>query len=73
MRLRTWSSAVVLALVSVLVPGVAAQAAPARAAGPQPLVRLASGREFDVVAAGHEWAVNGVPELSQWYGEVAET
>ena len=39
----------------------------------QPLVRLASGREFDVVAAGHEWAVNGVPELSQWYGEVAET
>ncbi|CAM5578393.1 hypothetical protein SVIRM249S_05473 [Streptomyces viridochromogenes] len=39
----------------------------------QPVVRLASGREFDVVAAGHEWAVNGVPELSQWYGEVAET
>ncbi|MFE0917284.1 SGNH/GDSL hydrolase family protein [Streptomyces nigra] len=40
MRLRTWSSAVVLALVTVLVPGVAAQAAPARAAGPQPLERL---------------------------------
>ncbi|MFE5186420.1 DUF6278 family protein [Streptomyces sp. NPDC056628] len=39
----------------------------------QPVVRLASGREFDVVAAGHEWAVNGVPELSQCYGEVAET
>ena len=38
----------------------------------QPLVRLASGREFDVVAAGHEWAVNGVPELSQWYAQVAE-
>ncbi|MEU6530219.1 DUF6278 family protein [Streptomyces sp. NPDC046928] len=39
----------------------------------QPVVRLASGREFDVVAAGHEWAGNGVPELSQWYGEAAET
>ncbi|MCX4766120.1 DUF6278 family protein [Streptomyces sp. NBC_01275] len=40
--------------------------------GGQPVVRLASGREFDVVTAGHEWAANGVPELSQLYGEVAE-
>ncbi|MER6345912.1 DUF6278 family protein [Streptomyces sp. NPDC001595] len=37
----------------------------------QPVVLLASGREVDVVAAGQEWAVNGVPELSQWYAEVA--
>ncbi|MGW0815822.1 DUF6278 family protein [Streptomyces viridiviolaceus] len=36
------------------------------------VVRLASGREFDVVAAGHEWAAAGVPELSQLYAEVAE-
>ncbi|MFE9612940.1 DUF6278 family protein [Streptomyces sp. NPDC006012] len=40
--------------------------------GGQPVVRLASGREFDVVADGQEWAANGVPELSQLYGEVAE-
>ncbi|WP_367319942.1 DUF6278 family protein [Streptomyces sp. HUAS ZL42] len=38
----------------------------------QPIVRLASGREFDVVASGHEWAVSGAPELSQRYAEVAE-
>ncbi|NUP20192.1 MAG: hypothetical protein HOZ81_29720 [Streptomyces sp.] len=38
----------------------------------QPVVRLASGREFDVVTAGREWAANGVPELSQLYAEVAE-
>lgn len=38
----------------------------------QPVVRLASGREFDVVASGHAWAADGVPELSQLYGEVAE-
>ncbi|WP_432192262.1 DUF6278 family protein [Streptomyces sp. bgisy027] len=38
----------------------------------QPVVRLASGREFDVVASGREWAVSGVPELSQLYAEVAE-
>ncbi|KUO12951.1 DUF6278 family protein [Streptomyces sp. DSM 15324] len=38
----------------------------------QPVVRLTSGREFDVVECGHEWAANGVPELSQLYGEVAE-
>ncbi|MFF4837388.1 DUF6278 family protein [Streptomyces sp. NPDC001315] len=40
--------------------------------GGQPVVRLASGREFDVVTAGHEWAASGVPELSQLYAEVAE-
>lgn len=39
----------------------------------QPVVRLASGREFDVVASGHEWAASGAPELSQLYAEVAET
>lgn len=38
----------------------------------QPVIRLASGREFDVVAAGLEWASSGVPELSQLYAEVAE-
>ncbi|MGW1797890.1 DUF6278 family protein [Streptomyces sp. NPDC001984] len=41
--------------------------------GEQPVVRLESGREFDVVASGHEWAVSGVPELSQLYAEVAES
>ncbi|WP_200304364.1 DUF6278 family protein [Streptomyces adelaidensis] len=38
----------------------------------QPVVRLASGREVDVVEAGQEWAASGVPELSQLYAEVAE-
>ncbi|WP_262056556.1 DUF6278 family protein [Streptomyces sp. STR69] len=38
----------------------------------QPVVRLVSGREFDVVASGHEWAASGVPELSQLYAEVSE-
>lgn len=38
----------------------------------QPVVRLASGREIDVVRAGHDWAVSGTPELSQVYAEVAE-
>lgn len=38
----------------------------------QPVVRLASGREFDVVASGHEWAASGAPELSQSYAEAAE-
>ncbi|MFJ3337034.1 DUF6278 family protein [Streptomyces sp. NPDC086766] len=37
-----------------------------------PVVRLASGREIDVVTAGQEWAVSGVPELSQVYAEAAE-
>ncbi|CAL9573286.1 hypothetical protein SUDANB58_04881 [Streptomyces sp. enrichment culture] len=38
----------------------------------QPVVRLASGREFDVVACGLEWATSGAPQLSQLYAEVAE-
>lgn len=38
----------------------------------QPVVRLASGREIDVVEAGHDWAAGGVPELSQVYAEIAE-
>lgn len=39
----------------------------------QPVVRLESGREIDVVAMGHEWADTGAPELSQVYAEVSET
>ncbi|WP_221361691.1 DUF6278 family protein [Streptomyces beigongshangae] len=39
----------------------------------RPVVRLASGREIDVVVSGHEWAASGVPELSQLYAEVAES
>jgi hypothetical protein len=38
----------------------------------RPVVRLGSGREIDVVEAGHEWAAVGAPELSQLYAEVAE-
>ncbi|MGW5423311.1 DUF6278 family protein [Streptomyces sp. NPDC003943] len=38
----------------------------------QPVVRLPSGREIDVVAAGLDWAATGIPELSQVYGEAAE-
>ncbi|MFF7971616.1 DUF6278 family protein [Streptomyces sp. NPDC007905] len=38
----------------------------------EPVVRLASGREVEVVESGREWAANGVPELSQLYAEVAE-
>ncbi|WP_030752027.1 DUF6278 family protein [Streptomyces sp. NRRL F-5135] len=37
-----------------------------------PVVRLASGREIEVVEAGVEWAGTGAPELSQVYGEAAE-
>jgi uncharacterized protein DUF6278 len=40
--------------------------------GGPPVVRLPSGREFDVVESGQEWAANGAPELSQVYAEVAE-
>lgn len=40
MRRRRWSSAVVLALFTVLVPGVPAHAATARGPGPLPLERL---------------------------------
>jgi hypothetical protein len=38
----------------------------------QPVVRLASGRELDVVATGHDWAESGTPELSQLYLEASE-
>ncbi|MCZ0205785.1 DUF6278 family protein [Streptomyces achromogenes] len=38
----------------------------------EPVVRLASGRTVEVVPAGQEWAVSGVPELSQLYAEIAE-
>ncbi|MEV6759117.1 DUF6278 family protein [Streptomyces sp. NPDC051105] len=38
----------------------------------EPVVRLQSGREFEVVESGHDWAESGVPELSQLYAEVAE-
>ncbi|MFC9928073.1 DUF6278 family protein [Streptomyces sp. NPDC127190] len=39
----------------------------------EPVVRLASGREVEVVTAGQEWAASGVPELSQRYAEIAES
>ncbi|KOV73226.1 MULTISPECIES: DUF6278 family protein [Streptomyces] len=39
----------------------------------EPVVHLASGRVVEVVPAGEEWAVSGVPELSQSYAEIAET
>ncbi|KIZ15528.1 DUF6278 family protein [Streptomyces natalensis] len=39
----------------------------------QPVVRLSSGREIDVVTSGHEWADVGAPELSQVYAEAAES
>ncbi|WP_329041662.1 DUF6278 family protein [Streptomyces sp. NBC_00178] len=42
-------------------------------AGGRPVVRLASGREIDVVAAGLDWAVSGSPELSEMYAESAES
>ncbi|MFD7898434.1 MULTISPECIES: DUF6278 family protein [unclassified Streptomyces] len=40
--------------------------------GGHPVVRLASGREIQVVEAGLDWAVTGAPELSQTYAEAAE-
>ncbi|MET7937252.1 DUF6278 family protein [Streptomyces sp. NPDC005322] len=39
----------------------------------RPVVRLGSGREVDVVEAGHQWAADGAPELFRLYAEVAET
>ncbi|MDX2675365.1 MULTISPECIES: DUF6278 family protein [Streptomyces] len=50
------------------VPGAAWAIRP----GGEPVVRLESGREVDVVTAGHEWAASGTPELSQLYAEVSE-
>ncbi|MEU4034906.1 DUF6278 family protein [Streptomyces collinus] len=39
----------------------------------EPVVRLASGREVEVVESGREWATSGVPELSQLYAELSES
>ncbi|KUN39869.1 DUF6278 family protein [Streptomyces longwoodensis] len=38
----------------------------------RPVVRLASGREVDVVLEGRTWAMTGSPELFQVYAEIAE-
>jgi hypothetical protein len=38
----------------------------------QPVVRLGSGRELDVLEEGVSWAETGTPELSQLYSEYAE-
>jgi hypothetical protein len=38
----------------------------------QPVVRLESGRELDVLEEGAAWAETGTPELSQVYGEFSE-
>ena len=40
--------------------------------GGRPVVRLASGREVDVVEVGAGWAQDGAPELWQVYCEVDE-
>ncbi|MEW2316045.1 DUF6278 family protein [Streptomyces bauhiniae] len=38
----------------------------------EPVLRLASGREFEVGEPGRQWATSGLPELSQLYAEIAE-
>ncbi|MER7763738.1 DUF6278 family protein [Streptomyces sp. NPDC097619] len=38
----------------------------------QPVIRLVSGRELNVVEAGISWAVTGSPELFQVFAEAAE-
>lgn len=38
----------------------------------QPVVRLLSGRELDVLEEGASWAETGTPELSQLYAEFSE-
>ncbi|MFC9701555.1 DUF6278 family protein [Streptomyces sp. NPDC056943] len=50
------------------VPGARWQVWP----GGGPVVRLASGREIQVVEAGLDWAMTGAPELYQVYAEAAE-
>ncbi|MFF7964973.1 DUF6278 family protein [Streptomyces sp. NPDC007903] len=40
--------------------------------GGEPVLRLASGREFEVTEPGRQWAASGLPELSQLYAEIAE-
>ncbi|MEU3553416.1 DUF6278 family protein [Streptomyces fragilis] len=39
----------------------------------RPVVRLASGRELDVVETGRGWATDGSPELSHVYAEASES
>lgn len=39
----------------------------------RPMVRLASGREINVVEAGLDWAMSGSPQLAQVYAESAES
>ncbi|MFI5754966.1 DUF6278 family protein [Streptomyces sp. NPDC051569] len=51
------------------VPGAAWHVWP----GGRPVVRLASGRELQVVEAGLSWAATGSPELAQVYAEAAES
>ncbi|WP_030692959.1 DUF6278 family protein [Streptomyces globisporus] len=50
------------------VPGARWQVWP----GGGPVVRLASGREIQVVEAGLDWAMTGAPQLSQVYAEASE-
>ncbi|MET8578361.1 DUF6278 family protein [Streptomyces sp. NPDC005012] len=38
-----------------------------------PVIRLASGREIDVVTAGRAWAADGAPELCHVYAEASES
>ncbi|MDO0924952.1 DUF6278 family protein [Streptomyces sp. TG1A-8] len=59
-----------LYLGTVVVRTVAGAAWRIRSDG-EPVVRLASGREVEVVVSGREWAVSGAPELSQLYAQVA--
>ncbi|MGW9070678.1 DUF6278 family protein [Streptomyces yangpuensis] len=50
------------------VPGTAWQVRP----NGQPAIRLASGRELNVIESGVSWAMTGSPELSQAYAEASE-
>ncbi|AYV30681.1 hypothetical protein HET69_17160 [Streptomyces sp. CJ_13] len=50
------------------IPGTAWQVWP----NGQPVIRLASGRELNVVESGLSWAMTGSPELSQAYAEASE-
>jgi len=55
-------------VVLLTVPGAAWEVWP----NGHPVIRLAGGREVDVVELGHSWAAEGVPELSAVYSEIAE-
>ncbi|MFF5443954.1 DUF6278 family protein [Streptomyces sp. NPDC012888] len=50
------------------VPGACWQVRPSG----QPVIRLASGRELNVVEAGVSWAMTGSPELCQAHAEASE-